>query len=72
MDMRVKNSSDPSHPLAVTVPVARALLGIGNTTIWALIRDGELETVRIGRRRLVVYASIESLLARLRQRAAAA
>jgi excisionase family DNA binding protein len=49
-------------PLSVTVRQARELLGVGNTTIWALIRDKKLRTVNVGRRRLVVYASLESIV----------
>jgi hypothetical protein len=30
--------------------------------MWALIKDGRVKTVRIGRRRLVIYASLEALL----------
>ena len=51
-----------AKPLTVTVPAARSLTGLGNTTIWALIKSGELELVRVRRRRLVLYASLEKLL----------
>ena len=34
-----------------------------NTTIWALIKSGKLESVRVHRRRLIVYRSLEKLLA---------
>jgi len=49
-------------PLAVPVKTACKLVGVGNTTMWALIKDGRVKTVRIGRRRLVIYASLETLL----------
>jgi excisionase family DNA binding protein len=49
-------------PLAVTVKTACQLMGVGNTTMWALIKDDRVKTVRIGRRRLVIYASLETLL----------
>jgi len=58
-------SRDELHgvkPLAVTVSSARKLTGLGNTTIWALIKNGKLKSVRIGRRRLITYASLEALL----------
>jgi len=48
--------------LAVTVKTARQVTGLGNTTMWALIKSGRVKTVSIGRRRLVVYASLESLV----------
>lgn len=42
------------HPVAE----ARALLRVGHTKAWSMIREGTLETIRIGRRRLVRGASI--------------
>ena len=58
-------SHDEPHrakPLTVTVAMARSLSGLGNTTIWALIKSGKLESVRVRRRRLIVYRSLEQLL----------
>ncbi len=52
-----------SNPLAVSVKKACQLVGVGNTTMWVLIKTGRVKTVRIGRRRLVIYASLESLIA---------
>ena len=49
-------------PLAVSVKLACKLFGVGNTTMWGLIKAGRVKTVSIGRRRLVVYASLEPLL----------
>jgi excisionase family DNA binding protein len=49
-------------PLTVTVATARKLSGLGNTTIWALIKSGRLESTCVGRRRLIVYPSLEKLL----------
>lgn len=49
-------------PLAVTVPKAREISGLGNTTIWARIKDRTLETVCVGRRRLILYRSLERML----------
>jgi excisionase family DNA binding protein len=49
-------------PLAVTVADACRITGLGNTTIYALIREGKLRTFKAGRRRLVVYASLEALV----------
>ena len=55
------HSTEPK-PIAVTVPTARKISGLGNSTIWKLIAEGRLDTVRIGRRRLVLYRSLEKLL----------
>lgn len=49
-------------PLTVTIGTARKLSGLGNTKIWELIKHRKLDTISIGRRRLIVYASLERLL----------
>jgi excisionase family DNA binding protein len=51
-----------AKPLTVTVGTAKKLSGLGNTTIWALIKDRTLETVHVGRRTLITYSSLEALL----------
>lgn len=51
---------DP-HPSARFLSLAAAAiwLGIGETTLWHLTKDGELSTVLLGRRRLVPRAELE-------------
>ena len=56
-------AADELKPLTVTASTTRKISGLGNTTIWALIKQGKLETVRIGRRTLVTFRSLEALLA---------
>jgi hypothetical protein len=56
------------EPLTVTVATARRISGLGNTTIWLLIKDQKLETVHIGRRTLITYRSLVALLAPLSAR----
>jgi hypothetical protein len=53
---------ESAKPLTVTVATAKRLSGLGNTTIWALIKDQTLETVHVGRRTLITYHSLEALL----------
>lgn len=53
-------------PLCVRVASATALLGIGRTKLYELIAPRELETIRVGRRTLVLRASIDALIERLR------
>jgi hypothetical protein len=53
-------------PITVTVRGMRDLLGVGNTKAYELINDGMVETIAIGRRRLVLVASIEKLVESLR------
>lgn len=57
------------QPLCVRVSVAMRLLGIGKTKLYELIATGDLETIRIGRRTLIMQASIDSFVARLREAA---
>lgn len=48
-------------PLTVTIEKAIQLSSIKRTKLYQLISDGHLKTVTVGRRRLVVYASLEAL-----------
>jgi hypothetical protein len=50
-------------PLTVTVATAKRISGLGNTTIWSLIKAGKLQTIHVGRRTLVAFCSLEALLA---------
>jgi excisionase family DNA binding protein len=56
-------SKEDQTPLAVTVGRACELSGLGPTTLWGLLKSGKLEAVRVGRRTLVTYRSLEALLA---------
>lgn len=53
-----------NSPLAVSVQRACELSGLGPTSIWAFLKDGRLEAVRVPgvRRTLVGYASLQRLL----------
>ena len=48
-------------PLLVSGPRARALLDVGNTKYWDLVKRGVIETVEVGDRLMVIYASLERL-----------
>jgi excisionase family DNA binding protein len=50
------------RPLAVPVKVACELVGVGNTTMYELIKQKRVETTNIGKRRLILYRSLEALL----------
>jgi hypothetical protein len=60
---QVTKNSD-LEPLAVTVSRACELSGFGPTSIWAFLRDGRLEAVRVPgvKRTLVGYRSLVKLL----------
>jgi excisionase family DNA binding protein len=52
------------EPLAVSVNDAARVLGLGRTSIYAMIGDGRLEIFKLGRRTLVKTASIRRLVDR--------
>lgn len=57
-------------PLLVSGPRARKLLDIGNTKYWDLVKQGVIETVEVGGRKMVVYTSLERLASGDAKRAA--
>ena len=50
------------QPLTITVKQALELSGLGLTKLYELINSGELETVFVGRRRLITYRSLSRRL----------
>ena len=60
-----------SQPLTLSITDAAERLGVGRTTFYGLIANGEVETIHIGSRQLVVDASLIALVDRLRMQAAA-
>jgi excisionase family DNA binding protein len=52
------------EPLAYTVPAVAALLQVSRTTVYELIRTGELPAIKIGRKsRRVTKAAVDTYLA---------
>jgi hypothetical protein len=47
--MTNSNETRDAKPLAVSVKLACKLIGVGNTKMWGLIKDGRVNTVSIGR-----------------------
>lgn len=56
-----------AEPLLIPIDRARDELGVGNTTLWRLMKEGAIESVSIGRKRLVVFASLKGYVSKLRQ-----
>lgn len=57
-----QHGPDPLEtPLLVSVPEAARLLGVGTTFGWAMVRNGDMPSVRLGRRVLVPRAALEHL-----------
>jgi len=48
--------------IATSIKDTALALGLGRTSIYALIREGRLETIKLGRRTLVKVDSIRRLL----------
>ncbi|MBP7136170.1 MAG: helix-turn-helix domain-containing protein [Sphingomonadaceae bacterium] len=56
-------------PITVSIKKFCKLTGVGRSTAFSLIREGEIDAVRIGRRKtLVTYASVEKLIERNAQK----
>ena len=54
-----------SEKLLLTVEEAAALLNLGRTSVFALIKSGALRSVRIGRSRRVPQEAVRDYTARL-------
>jgi len=57
--------------LTYSINEAAALLGVGRTTVYELIRQQQLLTVKIGQRRLITRLDLDAFVEDLRQRPAA-
>jgi len=51
------------EPLAVSINDTAKALGIGRTSIYAMLADGRLESFKLGRRTLIRAESIRRLVA---------
>ncbi len=50
------------EPVLVSIDTARAMLGgIGKTNLYAMLSAGDLESVKLGKRRLIRVSSIQAL-----------
>ena len=59
-----RTPGDP-RPLLVSVEQATRLLGVGRTTLYHLVRQGQVTPVKIGRAVRFPVAEIEQFVARL-------
>ncbi len=49
-------------PITVSVIDAAKALGLGRTSIYALINEGKLDTIKLGRRTLITTESMRRLI----------
>jgi excisionase family DNA binding protein len=54
--------SPPIERLAYSVPEAAAATGIGKSTLYVLMDDGQLPFVKVRARRLIPAAALETLI----------
>lgn len=52
---------DNVEPICVRIAAAVQLTGIGRSTLYELIKAGELETIKVGRSTFIRYASLKRL-----------
>ena len=52
------------EPVTLTVPAAMRVSGLGRTKLYEMILNKEIESVRVGTRRLIVFASLKARLTR--------
>lgn len=68
----VKGDVDMEDELLITPKRAAQLLGVGRTFVYAeLLAKGRLESIKLGRRRLILRESLAAFIARERDRQAA-
>lgn len=51
----------PFEPITVRISMAVKLTGISRSRLYQLIKDGNIETVKVGRSTLVHYRSLKKL-----------
>lgn len=54
-------------PITVRIPQAAQMLGVGRTTIYALINAGEIEAIKIGSATVIVVESLRAFVFRRQQ-----
>ncbi|MEI9850172.1 MAG: helix-turn-helix domain-containing protein [Sphingomonas sp.] len=52
----------PTEPISVRIAVAVKLTGIGRSTLYELIKSGQIETVKIGRSTFIPYRCLKKLV----------
>lgn len=61
--MRARREQGAPEPVAVRIPQAAAMLGIGRSTLYLCIAAGEIEAIKVGRSTLVPVESLKAFVA---------
>ena len=64
--LREQRQRQMIEPIAMRVPEACRYLGIGRSTLYVLIGEGEIEVIKMGSSTLVLTESLRSLVERRR------
>lgn len=64
-----KSATAPLERLALSAQEAADLLGIGRSSLFKLVREGQLRGVKLGKRRVFTRTELEGLLERLSRKA---
>lgn len=62
----VDSAVGPPHKLLYGIDEAGPMIGVRRSKIYELIASGDLESVKLGKRRLIPADSLAALVARLR------
>lgn len=62
----VRKRESTFEPIAIRIPEACRYLGIGRSTLYVLIGEGEIEFIKLGSSTLVLTESLRSLVERRR------
>lgn len=57
----VRGTGDP-EPITVRVPAALRMLGLGRSKFYELLKQGEIETIKVGRTTLVLVSSLKGFV----------
>lgn len=63
----LQGSNAQIAPKAITVTEAARILSIGRTTLYGLIKGGEIRATKLGRKTLFLAKDIDAFLDRLQQ-----
>ena len=58
----MQNKIPFENRLAISIDEAVTVSGLGRSSVYQLMNSGEIETAKIGKRRLVLVASLKKLI----------